>query len=393
MDSFKTTQHLFTVSQLALGAQFTKNFEALSDGIKGFFGNIVGLRLFFDADIAESSAAADLEHETLRNFMSSLTIKNPTAEWCSAITGRDLLNLLFHSGILCENATDLIETVDFSSSTSSADMEQEYLIPFALGHYLPRNFSEEDDLMGSVPVSMMKKSGSMSASLISSLGGNWGLYGATTVTVYCYADIVWTRKPVTYVPSFFKAQDWNSDQFELDTGGRAVSIPYLAVFDDDFLTFTLPTEPRVEMDGNTVQSLVTGSEINKRVSWNKDDIRSLYADPSVCLMVPSDANDPGGWPTGRIIKVVKAGAQHTGDSRYVYMGYQETKPTDLLNQLEAQGFNSMNPSVQEAVKDLSTLRPSEAGRPSRILKNNLPAGTQIDPRNVGARVRAFTVNV
>lgn len=393
MDSFKSTQLVFTASSLSIGQSVTRNFEALSDGVKGFFGNIVGLRLFVDVNIAESSASAAIEHETLRNLISSLTIKAPTAEWCSSVQGRDLLNLLFHAGILQENAADLIHIADIASSEASNAVDQEYLVPFALGHYMPRNFSEEDDLMGAIPVSMMKKSGSLSFSLISSLGGNWEFYNSETATVYCFADIVWTRKPITYVPGFFKAQDWNSDVFELDTGGRAVAIPYLAVFDDDFSTFTTPTEPRIEVDGHIIQSLVTGAEINKRLSYNKNDIRSLFADQSVTLFAPVDSNDPGGWVTGRVIKVVKAGAQQSGDSRYIYYGYQETKPTDLLNQLESQGFDARKPSVQEAVRDLSTLKPVDGQRPSRILKDNLPAGAQIDPRNIGSRVRAFTVNV
>lgn len=395
MDSFKVSQLAFTVSSLVLGNSFTRNFEALSDGIKGFFGNVVGLRLFFSTTVDESTADAALAHETLRNFMSSLTIKGPTQEWCSSVQGRDLWQLLAHSGILAGNAGDVVHIADIASSEAAKTVAQEYLVPFALGHYLPRNFSEEDDLLGAMPVSMLKKSGSVSASLISSLGGNWRLdAGTATVTVYCYADIVYTRKPVSYVPSFFKAEDYAGDTFELDNGGRAVSVPYLAVFDDDYSTFTSPTEPRVENDGHVVQHLVSGDELNKRQSYSKDTTREQYADDGCLLFSPTDANDPGGWHTGRVIKITKAGAQQSGDSRYVYMCYQETKPTDLLSQLESQGFDPRKGQVREAVEDITTLAPmAPDGRPSRVLHKQFPAGVTVDPRNIGARARAFTINV
>ncbi len=397
MDKFFAGQRWFTKSGLSLGDDDQQEFDSLKEKSRGFFGAVTGLRLRATANVDESTAAAALAHETLRNIIDSITLTLPTREFCSGLQGRDLWQVLTDGQILAGNAADLVHIADIASSEDSNAMAQEYLIPFAIGRYLRNNFSEEDELVGAVPISMLKKHGSLYYHILSSLGGNWRLNAGTEkLTVTADLDCVYTKEPISYVPSFMRAEDKSESDYSLVSGGAVVSVPFVGVFDDDYSTFTSPTEPRIEIDDSQVQGLVSGDSLNRARSWKCDGLREAYLDDGYTVFSSLDANEPGGWPSGKSIILRNCGAQHSGDVRYVAFCYQETSATDIAQQLDDTGIKGK--VAEEIVADFSAFKPmgvdgKGSPRVSRVLYKGLPAAVKIDKRRPGRGLRAFSLQI
>lgn len=373
-------QKIGQTTSLALGSPFQGDFSNLKDSMMGRLGFVAALFIVVSGAIHESSASAALAWEDLTNLVNSLTVTTAHGNYCSSLTGDALCNYLAAAEILegvesgVGNGADLIHMTDFSSSTSSAALSQIFMVPFADKLYKHNNYSdsEEELLKGAQSVATMKKKGAIDGTLIASLGGNWELYTATTLTATYYAHVVYPRHPVAEVPCFLyeetAAAADNEKKLKLGSSAFA-AYDFVKVYDDAFSSFTSSTEVQVTMDGEIIQNLVGGSLLQRLQGPFRNGKAEAYGNDGDMLLDPCSHKSSRSFWRGKEITIINAHAQH-GAAKYLYHGYGVATADTIDSQLEAAGVAVEK--RREIVNDFDQMHAPRAA--SRVLRGGLPAG-------------------
>ena len=142
------------------------------------------------------------------------------------------------------------------------------------------------------------------------------IIGSTASTLRVYAVVAHTSKPVAYCPSNFQAVNSNESNYNLATDGRLTALQFLAILDDAYSTLTAPTEPRLTVDDQVVQQLVSGQNLDEISDLFKEQKSELYGDDGVTLVSKGAA--PHLAVSGRKFSVWGAREQQTSAVRYIY---------------------------------------------------------------------------
>lgn len=378
---FKTVQLLSQKSSVVLGDSFQVDGKALRTRIGNKFSHVVGLVLSFEGYVKESSASAALGKAYTWSILNSITLSMPGGPWCTQVNGRDLINYLARAGNYGYNAGGLCHTADIGSSASDVALRTKYLIPLA-----PAFFSNQgalDDascLAGAVPGELFKSSFSGTLNVLSALTGNW-IIGVTASTLRVYAIVAHTSKPVAYCPSNFQAVNSNESNYDLATDGRLTALDFCAVLDDAYSTLTAPTEPRLTVDDQVCQQLVSGQNLDEISEVFKEYKSELYFDDGVTLVTPGAA--PHLNVSGRRFSIWGAREQQTSAVRYLYHTISEPEVGAIATSLALEGVPS--DQIQRVIDDYSNLAIAPLGRPSSVLVSGVPAGLTVSPEDRAAR--------
>jgi hypothetical protein len=384
---FKTVQQIGQKSSVVLGDSLQVDGKSLRTKIGNKFCNVVGLILSFEGYVKESSAAAGLTKSYAWNILNSITLSMPGGPWCTQVAGRDLINFLGRCGNYGYNAGGLTHITDIGTSASDVALRTKYLIPLAPGFFGNQgSFDDASCLAGAVPGELFKSSFSGTLNVISALMGNW-IIGTTASTLRVYAICAHTSKPIAYCPSNFQAVNSNESTYDLATDGRLTALQSMVVLDDAYSTLTAPTEPRLTVDDQVVQQLVSGQNLDEISEIWKEYKSELYFDDGVTLLVPGHA--PHLAPSGRRFSVWGAREQQTTAVRYLYHTISEPEVGLIATSLALEGVPE--DQIRNVIADYSNLAIAPVGRASSVVVSGVPAGLSVSPEDRAARAVVLDV--
>lgn len=331
-------QAIFSATNLALGGSIDGvNFDALLK-LKGLYGYVAGLMFKMSGSATQSAATAVLEHETLRNLASSFTVDFNGGNWCSAVSGRAVINTLIGMGLMdAQKADGLIHTADLANDTNAHAIDQTYLLPFA-PNWFRKDRSGIECLAGAIPFENLKAGGAVAASILSSLGGDWALTSGTNLTVKIYPVVVYLDNPITFVRSGLGEKSSSASESTVELPGTGMrSVDFAAVFDDAYSSFTEATKPQVDVDGATIQRLVPSDTLQKYWIARADDDTGLIDDSWIIAGCEGAGVD--GYLTGREIVVLEGHTDH-GAAVYVAHWFKQPTAAEIEEDLRAQGVRS-----------------------------------------------------
>lgn len=379
---FKTTQLLAQKSSVVLGDSFQIDGKALRTRIGNKFAHVVGLVLSFEGFAKESTAAAGLAKATAWAVLNSITLSMPGGPWCTQVSGRDLLNYLARSGNYGYNTGSMCPIADIGTSGTDVALRVKYLIPLAPGFFNNQGaFDDASALAGAVPGELFKSSFSGTLNVISALTGNWVIGSANASTLRVYAIVAHTSKPIAYCPSNFQAVNSNESNYDLATDGRLTALDFCAVLDDAYSTLTAPTEPRLTVDDQVVQQLVSGQNLDEISECFKEYRSELYFDDGVTLVTPGAA--PHLNVAGRRFSIWGAREQQTSAVRYIYHTISEPEVGMIATSLALEGVPS--DQIQNVINDYSNLAIAPVGRASSVVVSGVPAGLVVAPEDRAGR--------